>query len=107
MKHEEFESIKEATLEHTIKALAGLFILNILHWRNQIYVVRQTDVFYAEYMRREDMEIYLKESMIGVPKSLSHWRIEAKTPLLAHLLRVDESTEGSPLMLDDDNSHDG
>lgn len=52
-------------------------------------------------MRKEDIEMYLMESMIGVPKSLRNWEIKAETPLFTHVFRVDENVEGSPLMLSD------
>jgi len=58
-------------------------------------------------MREADLERYLKESMMGVPKTLSHRPVRAETPLFAHVLRVDKSVKGSPLHLSENDSQDG
>ena len=102
LKHEFFEKLEErARLHNTINALAGLFVLNILHKENQQYLVRHTNVISHRYISRRNMEEYFVESMIGVPKSLSGWEIRAETPLFTHVFRVDESVKGSPLLIED------
>jgi len=92
VKHGWFDSIQEATLGNTIKALAGLFVLNILHKENQRYLVRHTNVIQFDSIGKRQMETSLMKSMIGVPKGFSNWRIKAETPLFTHYFRVDENT---------------
>jgi len=75
-----FDCMKEATLGNTIKALAGLFVLNILHKQNQQYLLEHTNVFTSDFPGKIPIGTYLEESMIGIPKS-----------------------EGSPLYIFDEN----
>jgi len=92
VKHEWFDRIQEATLENTVKALAGLFILNILHKESQRYLILHTEVIdFGVRMGKRQMEEYLMKSMIGVPKGFSGWKIKAETPLFTHFFRVDEN----------------
>jgi len=96
LKHEFFEKLEErATLQNTINALAGLFILNILHKESQRYLVRYTNVIYGEYIGKSQMEESLMESMIGIPKGLRGFEIRATTPLFTHFFRFDENVLGS------------
>ena len=97
MKHEIFEQIeKKATLENTLNALAGLFVLNILHKENQRYLIRYTNVISAEgpgaeeFMTKGPIEQNLRPSFIGVPKDI-HYKFMARTPLFIHIFRVDEN----------------
>jgi len=90
IKHEIFEQIeKRATLENVISALAGIFILNILHKESQRYLIRYTDVFFAEYLDKRHLEKELGKSFIGKPKGYDGWQFIAKTPLFTHKLRTD------------------
>jgi len=94
IKHEWFDRMQEATLENTVKALAGLFVLNILHKESQRYLIRHTEVIDFGYrMGKRQMEEYLMKSIIGVPKGFSGWKIKAETPLFTHFFRVDENVE--------------
>jgi len=103
VKHEWFDRIKDATLKNTIEALAGLFVLNILHKENQQYLVRHTNVISNHYLDKKQIETSLMESMTGVPWGVSDFIIKAETPLFTHIFRVDENVEGSrPLIFADD-----
>lgn len=94
MKHEWFDCVKEATLENTVKALAGLFVLNILHKDSQKYLIRHKEVIdFGFRMSKRHMEKYLIKSMIGIPKGFGGWKIKAETPLFTHFFRVDESVD--------------
>ena len=94
VKHKWFDCIQEATLENTVKALAGLFVLNILYKENQKYLIRHTDVIdFGVRIGKRQMEKYLMKSMIGVPRGFSGWEIKAETPLFTHRFRVDENVE--------------
>ena len=94
VKHEWFDCIKEATLENTVRALAGLFVLNIIHKDSQKYLIQHTEVIdFGFRMSKREMEKYLMKSMIGVPKGFSGWKIKAETPLFTHFFRVDESVD--------------
>jgi hypothetical protein len=91
VKHEWFDCIQEATLENTIRALAGLFVLNILHKRSQQYLIRYTNVIYFEFLDKRQTEANMMKSMIGIPKGYSNWKVKAETPLFRHLFRVDKN----------------
>jgi len=94
VKHEIFEKIEEnATLYNTINALAGLFILNILHMENRRYLARYTTVFFVEHLGKKQMEKDLSASFIGIPEPYRGWSFIAKTPLFTHVLRVDEKVK--------------
>lgn len=103
VKHEWFDRIREATLENTINALTGLFVLNILHKENQQYLIQHTDVISYDYPGKIPLKKYFMESMIGIPKSLSNWGIRAETPLFTHVFRLDEKAEGIPLYIFDED----
>ena len=90
VKHEIFEQIeKKATLENAINALASLFVLNILHKESQRYLIRYTDIIFAEYLRRQEIERFLGASFIGSPHNAPAFKFVARTPLFAHVFRVD------------------
>lgn len=95
VKHKIFEQIeKGATLGNTLNALASLFVLNILHKENQQYLIRYTNnVFFAEYLGKEQMERCLMKSFIGVPVNYSKFKFITKTPLFTHILRVDKNAK--------------
>lgn len=99
VKHKWFDCIQEATLENTIKALAGLFVLNILHIENQQYLVRHTNVISDDFLRKEDIERFLTASMIGIPESASAYKIKAETPLFTHFFRYDKKAVASTYLL--------
>lgn len=91
VKHEIFEQIeKKATLENTLNALAGLFILNILHKESQQYLIRYTNVFFAEYFGKKEIEAYLGKSFIGVPENIAS-KFLARTPVFTHIFRIDKN----------------
>jgi hypothetical protein len=96
LKHKFFEQLEErATLQNTVNALAGLFVLNILHKENRQYVIRHTNVIYAEgisleFMERE-IESSLEVSFVGVPKDKQNYRFIARTQLFTHVFRVDNN----------------
>jgi len=96
LKHKFFEKLEErAKLQNTINALAGLFLLNILHKENQQYLIRHTDVIFSEGVGAKEFatklhkERWLRASFIGVPKDISY-RFFARTQLFAHIFRVDK-----------------
>lgn len=90
VKHEMLEQLNRATLENTINALAALFVLNILHKESQKYLIRHTNVIFAEYMSKYDLERFLSESFMGVPKNVAS-KFIARTPLFTHIFRPDEN----------------
>lgn len=101
VKHQWFDCMKEATLENTIDALAGLFVLNILHKQNQKYLLEHTNVFTSDFPGSITIGMYLEDSMIGIPRSVRNLHIRAETPLFTHFLRVEKDIDGTPLMMDD------
>lgn len=92
VKHEIFEQMeKKATLGNTLNALAGLFVLNILHKESQQYLIRYTNnVFWTEYFGKKEIEAYLKKSFIGVPVNVKS-KFIARTPLFTHMFRIDKN----------------
>ena len=91
LKHEMLEQLEtRATLENTINALAALFVLNILHKESRKYLIRHTNVIFAEYMSKYDLERFLSESFMGVPKNVAS-KFIARTPLFTHIFRPDEN----------------
>jgi len=103
VKHEIFEQIEQqATLENTINALAGLFILNILHKESQRYLILHTNVINFHYLTKRETERQLMKSMIGIPKAFHGWEITAETPLFIHFFRVDEKVETAITIADGD-----
>jgi len=103
VKHQWFDCMKEATLGNTIEALAGLFVLNILHKQNQAYLFEHTNVFTSDFPGAGPLGFYLEKSMIGIPKSWRNFGIRAETPLLTHIFRVDEKVEGGPAYIFDED----
>lgn len=97
VKHEWFDRIQEATLKNTIEALAGLFILNILHKESQRYLIWHTQIINFQYQPRGEMEKHLMKSMIGKPKGFANWEVFAATPLFTHNFRLDESIEADEI----------
>lgn len=91
VKHELFEQIeKRATLENTINALAGLFILNILHKESRKYLIGYTDVIFGEYMSKRDLDQFLIKSFVGAPRNVVS-KFIARTPLFVHTFRYDKN----------------
>ena len=90
VKHEMLEQLNRATLENTIDALAAFFILNVLHKESQKYLIRHTNIIFAEYFGRREVERFLGESFIGVPVNVRSPFI-ARTPLFTHNFRIDEN----------------
>lgn len=94
VKHEFFQEMeKKATLGYTLNALASLFVLNILHKESQQYLIRYTDnVFFAEYLRKQEIEKFLSKSFIGVPINVAS-KFVVRTPLFIHIVRIDKNTK--------------
>jgi hypothetical protein len=92
LKHEFFEKLEErAKLQNVINALAGLFVLNILHKESQHYLIGHTNVILGDrFLRKEDIGSSLSKSMIGVFAE-EYWKIRAQTPLFTHVFRVDKN----------------
>ncbi|GAI17301.1 unnamed protein product [marine sediment metagenome] len=93
VKHGWYVNIKEATLKNTIEALAGLFVLNILHKESQEYLIKYHDVITGEFyglMPRGIVKLF-SVSMIGKPRSYRNIMVMAKTPLFMHVFRVDNN----------------
>lgn len=91
VKHGWYVNIEEATLKNTIEALAGLFVLNILHKESQEYLIKYQDVIRGEFLDSMPQSMILKAfnaSMIGIPKSLNQ-KCVAITPLFTHTFRID------------------
>ena len=97
LKHEFFEKLEErATLQNTINALSGLFLLNIFHKENQQYLIRHNNVIFSEGVGATEfatgsiIERFLRPSFIGVPKDIT-FKFYARTQLFNHVLRVDKN----------------
>lgn len=94
VKHTWFDSIEEATLENVAGALAGLFILNVLHIESREYLIKYQDVIVCDYMRSIPMSLLVKvvkASMIGIPTNWGHYNFVARTPLFTHTFRIDKT----------------
>jgi hypothetical protein len=95
VKHQFFEKIEErAQLEHTINALAALFILNILHKENQEYLIKYQNVItcdYAKHFGKKTLLGFFEASKIGVPKAVRVYNCVAVTPLFKHVFRADDT----------------
>jgi hypothetical protein len=92
VKHGWYVNIKEATLKNTIEALAGLFVLNVLHKESQEYLIKHQDVITGEFLDRMPQDMILEafnRSMIGIPEARNQTCI-AKTSLFMHIFRVDK-----------------
>jgi len=90
VKHELFQEMeKKATLVHSLNALAGLFLLNILHKESQRYLIRYTDTIFVEFLQRKQIEKALGTSFIGAPHNMSAFKFIARTPLFTHVFRTD------------------
>jgi hypothetical protein len=92
VKHGWYENIEEATLKNTVEALAGLFVLNVLHKESQEYLIKYQDVITGEFLDKMPQYMVLEafnRSMIGIPRALNQTCI-ARTPLFMHTFRVDE-----------------
>lgn len=91
VKHEMLEQLEtRATLGNTINALAALFVLNILHRESRIYLIRYTNTIFAEYMSKFDLERFMSESFMGVPRNVVS-KFTGRTPLFTHIFRPDEN----------------
>lgn len=94
VKHQFFEQIEQkATLENVLGALAGLFVLNILHKESQEYLVKYQNVIVLDYMKsipKTTILNFIKTSKTGVPKRIGGYNFKAVTPLFTHILRIDE-----------------
>jgi len=96
VKHQWFDCIQEATLQHTIEALAGLFMLNVLYKKSRKYLLRENVIFcgydekdFGKY-RFEDI---LTTSDVGIPKDWSNFDFTAETPLFTHVFRIDQNKQ--------------
>lgn len=101
VKHTWFDCIEEATLENVVGALAGLFILNVLHIESREYLIKYQDVIVCDYKRQTPMSLLekvVKASMIGIPENWGRYNFVARTPLFTHTFRIDK-TVSSPLLL--------
>ena len=105
VKHQFFEKIEEkANLEHTINALASLFILNILHIENQEYLIKYQNVItcdYAKSISKKTRLDWFNVSKIGVANTASNYNFKVTTPLFEHVFRIDDIT-GSKYIITDD-----
>jgi hypothetical protein len=99
IKHKWFDCIEEATLENTIKALASLFLLNVLHKESQKYLIGYQDVIVSDFSEPPESRTYIshifEKSMIGVPKGYNKFNYRARTPLFIHVFRLDETAPTS------------
>jgi len=91
VKHEWFDCLKEATLKNTVEALAGLFVLNVLHKENQQYLILQNVIISGTGIGGLQIMQLLKKSMVGIPSNASLLDIKSMTPLFMHTFRPDPS----------------
>jgi hypothetical protein len=95
VKHTWFDCIEEATLENVVGALAGLFILNVLHLESREYLVKYQDVIVGDYMRGIPISLLekaMKASTLGIPENWRGNNFIARTPLFTHTFRIDKKT---------------
>jgi len=93
VKHKWFDCIEEATLANTVEALAGLFVLNIIHKESQEYLIKYQNVIVGDFIGTMPQSFLMKafkSSMIGIPKDFKYTCV-ARTPLFTHVFRVDEN----------------
>ncbi len=93
VKHKWFDCIKEATLENVVSALAGLFLLNILHKQSQEYLLKNQNVILFKFQsgfERSDILEMMNESMFGVRDTWRTYDFVARTPLFKHTFRLDK-----------------
>lgn len=93
-KHQWFKRIEEATLENTINALGGLFVLIILHKGSQQFLIENENIISCDFqknMPKSYIVSVFNQSMIGIPKELRNYSFMAKTPLFTHIFRIDEN----------------
>ena len=90
VKHQWFDKIEEATLENTVEALAGLFVLNILHKKSKRYLIRNTNVISVPFGKTSHLKKNLLDSMIGV-SNIGDYEVIAQTPLFTHVYRVERA----------------
>lgn len=100
VKHGWYVNIREATLKNTIEALAGLFVLNILHKETQEYLIRYQNVIVGEFYGASPENILriFKPSMIGRPSNWSRYLMMARTPLFTHNFRDDSNVTVPPIV---------
>ena len=85
VKHGWFIDIEEATLKNTIEALAGLFVLNILHKESQMYLLKYQNVISGGVQATHDQLLYLfSKSIDGLKKNLTSFKFVARTPLFEY-----------------------
>jgi hypothetical protein len=89
-KHNRYSESSEATLISTLQALAGLFLLNVLHKENQEWLAKRKVIVWEYPMNPIMLMQNLKGSKFGTVLP----GISARSELFLHEFRVDKKATG-------------
>ncbi len=87
-KHNRYSESEEATLDNTLKALAGLFLLNVLHKENQKWLVEEEVIVWQYPMN----PIMLTPNLLGSKFGSTTPNVRARSELFLHEFRFDGKT---------------
>ena len=94
VKHEFFQNMHEGTLDHLVRALGGLFALNIIHKDSQQYLINigviSGSLGLGPHFTGAHIWSWLKESFIGSPHNVAS-DVWARSQVFQHMFRRDES----------------
>ncbi len=84
-KHNRYSESAEATLNNTLQALAGLFLLNVLHKENQGWLIEKEVIAWQNPMGHVMLKLDLAGSKFGstIPN------VRARSELFVHEFRFD------------------
>ena len=85
-KHSRYADIDIATLRNSVEALAGLFVLNVLHKENQAFLVERGVIRATYGPSDKGIIIALAKSDFGI---VAGYKCEAKSELFDHMFRRD------------------
>jgi hypothetical protein len=89
-KHNRYSESAEATLDNTLQALAGLFLLNVLHKENQRWLVEEEVIAWEFPMN----PIMLSRNLLGSKFGSTLPSVRARSELFLHEFRVDRKAAG-------------
>jgi hypothetical protein len=89
-KHNRYSESAEATLDNTLQALAGLFLLNVLHKENQRWLVKEEVITWEFSMS----PIMLTPHLLGSKFGSTLPEVRARSELFLHEFRVDKKAAG-------------
>lgn len=99
VKHEFFQNVQKGTLDNLVRALGGLFVLNILHKDSQQYLIRNSLIWGGNFDRRivywrdyENVWEHMKNSHVGVHGNIT-WDVWVASEIFLHRFRRDPSAK--------------